>query len=712
MSFIKKHIILLLLCFLILGIVLAPLFSFPKYFQLCSLGILLVLLILSLFIKKWYYHSSLFLLLIALFFTFLGSWRFRSVLPDPVPSSVLDGSSFVCVIKQTPVERTTSIKCVAEVTAVQDSVGWVNYSVPVMLFFEQDSTLEFPACGDKVLINKPLSLVRESGNPYSFNYKQYLYRKGIQLQVYVRNGEWVTVSQAVSTFSLENSATKLRNVFLSLLNKSGLQGEDLAVASAILLGYDELLNDELRASYAAAGALHVLCVSGMHVGVIYLIAAFLLAPLKKRKHLKLLYAIFLLLTVWFYALLTGLSPSVTRAATMFSFVAFGDAIGRKSTLWNSLFCAAFVMLLYQPFYLYNIGFQLSFAAVIAIVGLQPPIKNLVKSRYKSINYLCGLIALSLAAQLGTGFIAIYYFHQFPTYFLVTNLFVVFLSSVVIYVGMLLFVVSFIPVLSLLVGKILHFTLFLLNGGVRLVESLPGSTVEGLYLSTFSLFVVLALILFGTLFWQQRRPVFLILSLCSGVMMLFSFLYTTLERKCTNEVVFYNLSSELLVDVVVGREAVVLYDSTAKSNSRSSSFATKEQRIVKGYQNRIVDRIPITGKERGYFLDSLLWVNPPFFQFADKRFVFYTTSSNNTKSCSPLPVDFLLFHTYTHDSLEQVLTFYAPQKIILLATLPYWTRNKIINSCENMNIPYFDCRQEGAFIYRPNGPFSLIQTIKE
>jgi competence protein ComEC len=259
---------------------------------------------------------------------------------------------------------------------------------------------------------------------------------------------------------------------LDIFRRFGIAGDEFAVLAALTVGYTDALQPDLRASYSATGAMHILSVSGLHVGIVYVVIAFLLGFLDKSVRKKILKAVLIVSFLWIYAFITGLSPSVVRSTLMFTFVAVGAALERKTHIYNTVFMSAFFMLLVNPDFLFDVGFQLSYAAVLSIVFFQRPFSNLLPVNNKLLRWLRDLLTVSVAAQLGTMPFTLYYFHQFPNYFLLTNLVAIPLSTIVIYLAMLLLLVSFVPYLSVGVAFLLKGSLWLLNYLIVWIENLP------------------------------------------------------------------------------------------------------------------------------------------------------------------------------------------------------------------------------------------------
>jgi len=320
--------------------------------------------------------------------------------------------------------------------------------------------------------------------------------------------------QPPSSSIIKEKAIQVQHYFSEALAEAGISGSEYSIINAILLGNKESLDTELRAYYNAVGVGHILCVSGLHVGVIFLILNFLLHPLDYSKKSRLFKALILLFFIWIYACITGLSPSVTRAATMFSFVTFGNLLHRHTNIFHSLFTSLFILLIINPLWLFNLGFQLSYAAVFGIVIFQQKLVALWTPKNKVLTYLWNLITVSVAAQLATFPLSVYTFGMFPNYFLLGNLSVVTLSFVIVVSGVLLLVVSFVPYLSTWVAQLLTFEIKLMNILTQSIRKMPGSVTENISISWVQMLLIYLCIIFFFLLLQQQKKRYYWLGLTS------------------------------------------------------------------------------------------------------------------------------------------------------------------------------------------------------
>ncbi|NJO90405.1 MAG: ComEC/Rec2 family competence protein, partial [Chloroflexia bacterium] len=237
-------------------------------------------------------------------------------------------------------------------------------------------------------------------------------------------------------------AYDLRSSILSVYQSSGIQGDEFAILAALTLGVKDYLSDEIVEAYSDSGAMHVLAVSGLHVGILMAMLNMIFSFFWKRKKLLVLKSIIILVFLWLFALITGLAPSVTRSALMFSFFILSKNSGKRPSSYNSLAAAAFIILLFNPNALFHVGFQLSFLAVISILLFQQKLYRTIDIKNKYLDYFWQLTTVSLAAQIGTTPISIFYFHQFPIYALLTNIIVIPAAAIILNAVILLLIANF------------------------------------------------------------------------------------------------------------------------------------------------------------------------------------------------------------------------------------------------------------------------------
>jgi len=536
--------------------------------------------------------------------------------------------------------------------------------------------------GDKIAFNKKLNKLEAPKNPEQFNYKAYLQQKDILFQTYLRSESWDKLASD-EKYGLVYNALKLRTYLLNILETNNVKGDELGIAAGMLLGLRDLLSPELRQAYAGAGAMHILCVSGLHVGIIFLILNALLSFLNNSLKTKILKASIILLFIWFYALLTGLSPSVVRSATMFTFVIIGQNINRHTNIFGSLSASAFLLLIINPSLLFDLGFQLSYSAVVAIVILQKPIENLWIPNNIVLYKIWQLITVSIAAQIGTLPISLYYFHQFPNLFLLTNIIVIPAAYIVIILGIIVLLTSFISPISLFLGKVLSIFLSLLNYSISEIEHWQYSVTKDIYLNNTLLILLIALIISMSiwLILKKKKLIFVNISI-----IIFILIANSIKYKNNDEVVFYHSSKNTYLAFYSGREAVIICDSAVFSNPDIMSFQVSGNELKRGIKSRKFLQI----NKLKEFENNNISIQSPFIRFNNENYAF---SPIKNIPNSPIKVDYYIIDRLINIKSE---TIDSSSNIILAANIPKWKTDKIKNIISEKG-SYYSIRDNKAWI---------------
>jgi len=506
--FSSNYPILKLLIPYILGVFLAyftDLGNIPFYF--CFPVLLIFLLIATIFcrinrakISAW---GCILLTIIPILLGFsITNFHFSKPFSPEEEEYIFNHKNWCVTIVEEPIEKQRSYKLIVR---IEKSFEGKNIEKKALLYIQKDSLSKELHYGDRLFITTSFSFVEKQRNPEAFDQQKYLRRKGIYLTGYVSSEGWRKIETAPVN-PIKKTALKIQQMLAAHFATSGLVGAEYDIITAILLGADETMDAELKSQYASAGVSHILSVSGMHVGIMFMLVNFILQPLNYSRKTKFLKAVIILLFIWFYAAVTGLSPSVQRAAVMFSFATCGTLLERNTNIFHSLFASLFILLLVSPLLIFEIGFQLSYLAVFGIVLFQKPIFKLIKVKTFIGRYLWELASVSIAAQLATFPISVYYFGQFPNYFLISNLSVIFLSSLIMMTGILTLFFSFWPLLSSAVGWILTYEIKLMNWIIKVVESLPGAVTEGLHYSISQTFLLYCIIAFLFYFALKKKNI--------------------------------------------------------------------------------------------------------------------------------------------------------------------------------------------------------------
>lgn len=441
-----------------------------------------------------------------------------------------------------------------------------------------------------ITFKNKLSTISEPKNPFEFNYKKYLSSKGIYHQTYLKKEDF-KLTAIPNNLPITAYADQLKNHLLKILVKYGLSDDNLSVTSALLLGYDDEISKELLNAYSSTGTLHVLSVSGLHVGLVFLLLNFILKFPQQRLFI-LLKGTLMLLCIWFYAALTGLSPSVIRSATMFSFVIIGNMFNRNGNIYNTLLASAFIILLADPKLIFDIGFQLSYLAVGGIVFFYPFISSWIKPENILIEKIWQTTAISISAQISTLPLSLFYFGQFPVLFFISNLIIIPLSYVVMFGAMFLVIFSPISFFAKGITYLLNFSVEGMNKITLFLDELSFLNISDNKISLPETLLFFLLIIFLSYFFIKKNYTSAIIS-CSIIIIL---IITSIIGKINpdKKITVYHLKNESGMDVFSNK---IAYSFSSEKNkpSRLSNVA-KPNRI-----NSRINAIKENKLKEGFFI---------------------------------------------------------------------------------------------------------------
>ncbi|MDR2972946.1 MAG: ComEC family competence protein [Bacteroidales bacterium] len=537
--------------------------------------------------KSFFLHQTATIVILFSFF-FAGylsvSFHFHKNIDGLNLEKITQKQTWIAEIIELPLEREKSYKIIAKLYAINDTSYWITNKV--VLYFQKDSVIKDYRVGDKLIIHTKLSFIKPPKNPYQFNYEKLMKRKGIYLTGYVGK-QYVKKIEGIQTYSVKMYASYLQRFLSEKLVASGLSGGEFSVAAAILLGNDDTLEPELRTSYASAGVSHILCVSGMHVGIIFMILNFLLLPLGNSAKSNFIRNLLLLVSIWVYANITGLAPSVSRAAAMFTFVLVGKFLNRQSNIFHSLFASLFILLIINPLLLFEVGFQLSYLAVFGIVIFQKMIAQWFHPKTKIGNYIWNLASVSIAAQLTTFPIAVYYFGQFPNYFLLANLFIIPISFVTTVTGVATLVFSFNTFLSNCLGYLLSFEVKIMNEGIQFIEKFPGAVIANISIHFIQVILLYIIVLTFCIFKKNRWKKLVFSLLITFNIFLSIDIINNIKNEHHIEVVNYDIPKCSAIQFCYKKNAIFFSDSIYNEQDKRYQYSVKKHDIKKHIKNRFI-----------------------------------------------------------------------------------------------------------------------------
>lgn len=459
-------------------------------------------------------------------------------------------------------------------------------------------------------------------NPNQFDYGKYLENQHIYGQMYVNSTS--VKSSPIKEKSVFYYAGLLRNRIIQNLEKNHFHKSELSVVVALILGQQQDISPEIVRDYQYAGAVHVLSVSGLHVGFILLFITFLLKPFPNSRSGALVKLIIVITFLWAFGLLAGFAPSVVRSVTMFSFVAVGMFLRRSVNIYNTIAISALLILLFQPSFLMDVGFQLSYVALFFIVWLQPLLASLWRPKYKLTSYLWDIITVSFAAQIGTFPMSIYYFHQFPGLFFVTNLVILPGMSLILGLGVIVMFLAVFDWIWLPLLKALEWSIWLLNKVIAWVASFEGFVFKDIPLSIYIMWGLYVLI-FCVIIWF-KKPTFKKLLVVLVVTISLQSLAISIKyfNQKEQELLVFNCKAASVITKRYGDQVTVYFSNNSPNNNyanlalnsylvgNSCDLKAKDSLVNLIYFKR--KKILVIDREGKYFSnvapDILLLVNNP------------------------------------------------------------------------------------------------------
>ena len=477
--------------------------------------------------------------------------------PDHLLHHQEDYSHYVATITSEAERRTNSWRVLARLEQVvgQDSNGVHHLSKPqanLLLYQPIVDSLRLLKHGDRILVKGNLRSIDPPDNPRAFDLQQYWAQQQIYHQQYLRATQWQRLANDAPN-PISQLASDLRQHSKKILTRALCNEEARGIALALVLGVKDQLDDHVQEAYGRAGAMHVLAVSGLHMGIVYGIIAFLTIPLRRIRWGNGLHALLSIGSLWLFAFVSGGSVSVMRAATMFTCIILAEATQRRANIFNTLALSAFLLLLVNPYYILSVGFQLSYLAVLGIVYLQPRIYRLINCRYKWLDWLWALTAVSVAAQVSTLPVSLYYFHQFPTYFWLANLVVIPAASVILSLGLLTIGIgSLIPALISWLGRILELFITSVNTSIFALEHLPISSIDNLYVDVFQVVGLYAGLIALAMLFHYRKFWHLFYACCSLIVVVSLKAHRDWSQSQRSTVTFYSIKGQSNVDFTSGK----------------------------------------------------------------------------------------------------------------------------------------------------------------
>lgn len=598
---------------LIIGITIAMLvpvsqerYTLVQFCLFTFLGLFVVLLFLGIKYKK----AILFGITGCSFFFITSCWGWiitwkHHPAIDTQHFSHAKASILLGYIADDPLIKENSLRVEFVVTALKEKEGGYRRASGKLLLDIRDEQLDTSlAYGDELLLRNKCQRINPPYNPHEFDYAQYMSNHNCWHRSYHTRDNYIKTGNK-SGFWWIDWALSIRKKMIDKFEGYFKNEEALAMMSTLVLGYRATLDKELVKAFSSTGTIHVLAVSGMHVAIVFAFLSFGLRWLGRRSILRFIRLLVLLLSVWMYTFLTGFSASVLRAALMISFFIIGNNFLKDRNTLNHMAASAFFLLLFDPKYLVDVGFQLSYLAVIGIVWLSPMLIQAFNLSNTMLRKGLQAVALSCGAQLTTTPLVLYYFHLFPVYFLPANLFISFPATLMIYVGFLLLALP-VNQVSLWIAGALEKMIMLVDSGLLAIESWPMATIGGVWLAIWEYLFLYFLLLLTIITFHRYRKVFLyalLICLLGGGIW---WNVRTLQRHMRRQLVVFNLHNQVAIALLNGNQPILYSDAISVQDLSLQYAVLPTMEALSGRKNiRFIPMPSRADSERVAIKDKLI-----------------------------------------------------------------------------------------------------------
>lgn len=624
----------------------------------------------------------------AIFAIFLFAGSLNIYLADKRADSTPPASAKTAVAKITfsPEEKEQCIQCRADILQYGKQNGEkVAADMPAILFIQTDTLSHNLKKGDIIIFREKLQPVQGSSNPYGYDYGEATRNKGYIYSQYVPSGGWAYIGHDTAR-RLADAAQQAHDKLTKRIEGMNMRYRSEALVKALIAGDTSQITQSMRTCYSIAGLSHILAVSGLHTGIITYLIYLLLTPLRRIRARRLVPFVTVAAT-WCYIYMVGMPVSAVRAGIMATLILIGDMIGRKETTLNALMASAFLILLYNPYYIFDIGFQLSYTAVFSIFYLYPLIISKLPDGNGFKRRLSSVIAVTIAAQAGTLPLCIYYFHQLPLLGILSNAIVIPLLPFIMATAIIAILFDN-QVTTFILDSLLSF----INWIASATESVPFSSINDIYIKP-SWVIFIIMVIFGMAWGIRTKRSGIIVGVSCFVFVFVATEFINMKKESNrytfaiyddNDITAINMASPWYNYVIT--PGMTRCDADVKTMAGTFWFANLIP-DVKFVSDSIEDRglylaLPyiVFGTEKVVILDSDRFSRlkePDKKLFVDKAVITWGFDGNFQKVCD----------------------FFDIEEVIIASNVPWYIRNKTVKVCETLRIPYYDIKHEGAYTAR-------------
>lgn len=604
------------------------------------------------------------------------------------------GDTLLGTIDEELQEKQKSYKTTLRLVALQRKNERVAVNGKLVLYFSKDSTVKLLQPGYLIQIHQKLSPINHSGNPGSFNYKEYAARQGIFHSAYLTTSAWQLLEKRTLP-PLPRLIHHLRKKVLGIMQRRFESNPPVrGIAEALLIGYKENLDRNIVQEYTQAGVVHIIAISGLHLGLIYWVITTLLAKIPFTGKRPAIQFIISLLSLWLFALLTGASASVLRSAVMFSCMLLGKLLSRQTTVYQSLATSAFLLLAWDPYMLWDVGFQLSYLALAGIVFLQKPILNSIIIKNKWLRKTWEMLAVTLAAQIGAFPICLYYFHQFPTWFFLANLVAVPLSTLILFLEIALVALSGWDMAGNILTWLCTHAIQWMNLVIHANNAIPGSLISGIYADVPSTILLHGAVIGLAGYFVKRKNPWLMGGLLCACGWILAHSVADIRTSRQRSIILYNIPGHSAVDFVEGGTCVFLGDDELKAGTSLEQYHLGPSRTAGQFS---ASDSPMAGFRRS---GNLLWF------YGKTMLVIDRDLRINPNMHIGQGIDMLLIRGNPRINIRELFSCFQPSIMVFDPSNSLWKITKWKKECEALPLRCYSIPERGARVIPCGDPLRI------
>jgi len=595
--------------------------------------------------------------------------------------AVINFDYALIMIKEEPQEKPKTRKVLAEVKELCRGTLSIATKGDVFIYFKQSEKASTLKQGDILLVKNVFRDIRSNGNPGEFDYASYCHSKNIYQTAYLKESDWALGSLHVTTFIsfFDRLGERSRNIL-----KLNIQDSiSLGIAEALLMGYRNDIDPDVWQAYSNTGIVHVIAISGMHMAMIYMSVRWLLFLIPFMKRNRMLSLSLAIVFMWMFAAMTGLPPSVTRAAIMFSFLGIGEMLDRDISGLNNLAASAFCLLCINPFWLRDVGFQLSYLAVLSLLLFYSRVYNWFEPKSKIGDAIWKLMAGTIAAQILTFPLCVYYFHQFPLLFLLTNLIAVPATTIILYAEIVLIVFSWLPIFANFLGGCISLAISLLNEFVFYIGKLSFAVWSGLQINGFQTLLLFGIVILLSTWLMAKKKMYLPVALSAVFLLLCSFTIDRFHSLRQQRLIVYNDPKKSTIDLIKG-DHFYSPDGDSIATSNSLKYVLQPSRLFYG-----------AFRKDSTLINSMSSKGIDVFQFAGKRIVRIRNST--FRSSQTIQADYLILSGTSDPEADWIRSNFSVSMIIVDSSIPSWKMEDLKRKLGGLALPVYYVIEKGAFV---------------